>query len=124
MNYGYTYENGVITLFFHSSGEGRKVEIIKQNPVVCFEIDYDTKLNPDDNPDRHAVMWESLIGTGTAQIVTNLDEKRRMLGNMMRKFRGYNPHYRPTPLTESRVIDVLMIKLVLDEFKAKRVFHR
>jgi len=123
LNYGYTYEDGVITAFFHSGREGRKLEIIKKNPVVCFEVDCDYRLNPDENEARNAVQWDSLIGTGTIQIITDLHEKKMMLGNMIKKYRRYNPHYRPTPLTDSRVYHVLMLKLVLDEFKVKRVVH-
>ena len=29
MNYGYTFENNKLTLFFHSALEGKKIDIIK-----------------------------------------------------------------------------------------------
>jgi len=123
MNYGYTFENDVLTLFFHGASEGRKIDIIRKNPLVCFEIDCDYRLNPDASPQRHAVKWESIVGTGTIEYVTDFNEKRMILGNMMRKFRRYNPLYRPNPLTDDRVIHVTIWKLVLDEFQAKRVKH-
>ena len=123
INYGFTFENGIITLFFHSSGIGRKIDIIKENPIACFEIDCEYWLNPDENPGRNAVRWESLIGTGKIEYVEEFYEKRRMLGNMIRKFRLYNPLYRPTPLTDDRVVNVTMLKLVLDEYKAKWELH-
>ena len=31
MNYGYTYIDDVLTLFFHSSVQGRKIDIIHKN---------------------------------------------------------------------------------------------
>jgi len=123
INYGYTYKDGVITLFFHSTRIGRKIDIMKENPLVCFEADYVIRIDPDKNPDRNAVIWESIVGTGTMQEVTDFDEKRLLLGNMMRVFKRYNPHYCPTPLTDSRVINIKVFKLVLDEFKAKRLYH-
>ena len=123
INYGYTYIDDVITLFFHCAGEGRKIDIIKKNPVVCFEVDCVERLNPNDNPERHSLKWESIIGSGMIEIVPDFDEKRMMLGNMMKVFRGYNPNYRPTPLTDIRVHEVTMLKLTLDEFQAKRVMH-
>ena len=123
INYGYSYVDGVITVFFHCAGEGRKIDIIRQTPIACFEIDRVEREDPKSNPDKIAVKWESLIGTGTVQFVTDFHEKRKLLGKMMRVFLGYNPHYRPNPLTDDRVHGVTMFKIVLEEFKAKRVLH-
>jgi len=123
INYGYTYTDGVITVFFHCAGEGRKIDIMKQNPVVCFEIDRVERLDPAGSPENISLKWESLIGTGTAQFVDDIQEKKKFLGSMMRIYKGYNPHYRPETLTDERVRGVTMFKIVLDEFKAKRIFH-
>jgi nitroimidazol reductase NimA-like FMN-containing flavoprotein (pyridoxamine 5'-phosphate oxidase superfamily) len=123
ITYGYTYVGDVLTFFFHSSGVGRNIDIIKKNPTACLEIDCVYRLNPEDNPKRHAVKWESIIGSGTIEFVMDFYEKRMMLGNMMKTFRRYNPYYRPTPLTDIRVENVTMFKLTLDEFQAKRLHH-
>jgi nitroimidazol reductase NimA-like FMN-containing flavoprotein (pyridoxamine 5'-phosphate oxidase superfamily) len=123
INYGYTYADGVITVFFHCAGEGRKIDIMKQNPVVCFEIDRVERLDPAGSPENISLKWESLIGTGRAQFVEDSDEKKKLLGNMMRIYGGYNPNYRPEVLSDERVHGVTMFKIVLDEFKAKRILH-
>jgi nitroimidazol reductase NimA-like FMN-containing flavoprotein (pyridoxamine 5'-phosphate oxidase superfamily) len=44
INYGYTYENETLTLYFHGAIEGKKIDIIQKNNNACFEIDCDTKL--------------------------------------------------------------------------------
>ena len=36
------FRDGV--LFFHSALEGKKIEILKKNNKVCFEMDIDTEL--------------------------------------------------------------------------------
>jgi len=124
INYGFTFgSDGELTLFFHCAREGRKIDIIKKNPVVCFEIDCDYRMNPHSNPGKFAIKYESLIGSGTIEIVEDFQEKRMILGNMIRKFRKYNPLYHPTPWTDDRINEVAIMKLVLDEYKAKRVFH-
>ena len=33
LNYGYTLENGILTLYFHSAPAGRKMESLKENPA-------------------------------------------------------------------------------------------
>ena len=123
INYGFTYLDGELTLFFHCADEGRKIDIIKKNPVVCFEMDCDYRLDPASNSDKNAIKYESIVGTGTIAFVTDHQEKRMILGNMIKKFRKYNPLYRPNPLTDDRVIGVSILKLKADEFKAKRLFH-
>lgn len=40
MNYGYR-DN---CLYLHSAKEGRKIDIIRENPNVCFEVDTDIEL--------------------------------------------------------------------------------
>ncbi|MDR0754350.1 MAG: pyridoxamine 5'-phosphate oxidase family protein, partial [Prevotellaceae bacterium] len=44
LNYGYSFENNMLTLFFHSAKEGKKIDIIIKNNSACFEIDCDNKL--------------------------------------------------------------------------------
>ena len=124
-NYGFTYENDIITLFFHCAPGGRKLDIIKDNPLVCFETDYIHNIDPDENPDRNSKIFESIVGTGKIQEVTELKEKVSMLEKIIEVFAKYNPVYKPKPLTEERVAGakIRMLKLVLDEYKAKRIFH-
>ena len=43
MNFGYT-SNPVQRLFFHCANEGRKLEMIRKNNYVCFEIDIDHQI--------------------------------------------------------------------------------
>ena len=41
MNYGYTMEDGKLTLYLHSAVRGKKLEMIQANSKVFFEIDCD-----------------------------------------------------------------------------------
>ena len=36
------------TLYFHAATAGKKIDLLKKNPQVCFEMDFDTRviLNP------------------------------------------------------------------------------
>ena len=38
LNFGYTYEEDVLKLYFHSAGEGRKVDALAADPKVAIEI--------------------------------------------------------------------------------------
>ena len=39
LNFGYTCEGGAFSFFCHSAREGRKLDILRKNPTVAFEMD-------------------------------------------------------------------------------------
>ena len=41
MNYGYTLEAGVLCIYLHGATVGRKLDIMKKNPKVFFEMECD-----------------------------------------------------------------------------------
>ena len=41
LNYGYEYENGALTLYFHSANQGRKLDLLREDPHVGFQMDCD-----------------------------------------------------------------------------------
>ena len=39
LNFGYACEGGAFSFFCHSAREGRKLDILRKNPTVAFEMD-------------------------------------------------------------------------------------
>ena len=39
LNFGYACENGAFSFFCHSAREGRKLDILRKNSTVAFEMD-------------------------------------------------------------------------------------
>jgi len=68
LNFG--YRNGV--LYFHCAREGRKLDIIRRNPRVCFELESDVHLLPGERPCQWTSSFRSVIGWGSGTVV--LDE--------------------------------------------------
>lgn len=62
---GYAYTKGKI--FFHTCNTGLKIQGIKRNPDVCFEVDEALS---------DASMFKSVIVFGTAEII---DDKEKMI---------------------------------------------
>ncbi len=48
MNFGFKVQNNNIVLYFHGASEGRKIDILKRNPHVGFEMDTGHHLNEAD----------------------------------------------------------------------------
>ena len=75
VNFGYDGD----CLYFHSAPEGRKMEIMKSNPNVCFEVDVDHEIVPTDTACDWTARFRSVIGFGKAWPVEDPEEKRRAL---------------------------------------------
>ncbi len=64
-------------VYFHSWHEGKKIEIMHNNPKVCFEVDeYEGDLGK----------WESIISNGIAEEVSDYEEKIMAMQAFFRKY--------------------------------------
>jgi len=71
MSFGYK-ENAI---YLHSSREGRKIEILKKNPRVCFEASIETEVITAEDPCKYNVRYRSVIGHGQAKFLEDYNEK-------------------------------------------------
>jgi nitroimidazol reductase NimA-like FMN-containing flavoprotein (pyridoxamine 5'-phosphate oxidase superfamily) len=88
LNFGFTFDDGVITLYFHGAFEGHKVDILKQNPAVCVEMDTGHCLIPAATAAKYGFAYQSVIGFGTVEFVQANDEKIQGLLALMRHQTG------------------------------------
>lgn len=71
LNFGF---NGN-SLYFHSAKEGRKLDIIRRNNNVCFEMDADQAFVPAEKGCNWSLKYRSVIGNGKACFVDAPAEK-------------------------------------------------
>ncbi len=83
LNFGYKKEGNSYTFYFHSAHEGRKIDLIKKNPEVGFEMDTHYKLNEADLACGYSARFQSLIGNGLVQTVNDIEEKKLGLTLLM-----------------------------------------
>ena len=69
MNYGYTMEDGKLTLYLHSAVRGKKLDMIQANSKVFFEIDCDRMPFEGRVPCQYGMVYSSIMGRGTATLV-------------------------------------------------------
>ena len=84
MNYGYTMEEGKLTLYLHSAVRGKKLDMIRTNPKVFFEMDCDRKPFEGNLPCQYGLSYSSLMGRGTAAIVEDVEEKKKAMSILMK----------------------------------------
>ena len=71
MNIGIKEEGEKIILYFHCAKEGKKMDLIRKNDYVAFEMDCDHKivLNHDDM--TCTMSYQSVVGNGILSIVVD-----------------------------------------------------
>jgi nitroimidazol reductase NimA-like FMN-containing flavoprotein (pyridoxamine 5'-phosphate oxidase superfamily) len=82
----YRYHDGRI--HFHCALEGKKLDILKANPEVCFSVGRqagDVRDHAGGNPCH--VDSDSVICYGRARVVETFDEKKAVLNAFNRRFR-------------------------------------
>ena len=117
LNYGYTFDNDVLTLFFHSALEGKKLDIIKNNNNACFEIDFDTKLIEAEKACDYGYAFKSIIGFGKIMILENLEEKASGLNKIMKHQTEKETVYDFSP---SELKRVCVYKMIVKLFTGKQ----
>jgi len=115
MNFGYVYENGALTLYFHSAKEGRKLDAIRQNPQVAFEMDCGHGLVEGKAACEYGYSFSSITGKGTARIVTDLEEKKKALSCLM-----FHQTGRAFEFDEKQAGSVDVIRVEAECFMGKR----
>ncbi|MDR2630368.1 MAG: pyridoxamine 5'-phosphate oxidase family protein [Spirochaetaceae bacterium] len=84
LNFGYEYQNGELSLYFHGAQEGKKIDILKNNPEVCFEMDGGHQLIEGREAHEYSFAYESVIGFGRIVFVEE-DEKKAYGLNLLMK---------------------------------------
>jgi len=112
MNYAYT-DN---CLFLHSAQKGQKIDILKSNPRVCFEIDHGKKLLPSKIPCENTMQFISLIGTGSVIFLNDEDEKSKVLSLLLKKY----THMDQYEFSVHQLRKVLTFKICIDSITGKQ----
>lgn len=63
------------SIYLHSSQKGEKIDILKKNPRVCFEVDINADIITTDDICTYDVRYRSVIGYGRAEFLEDYDEK-------------------------------------------------
>lgn len=111
-------EFGELALYMHSAHEGRKLDAIAAagNALqVAFEMDCDEHIYMGRTPCTASSGFRSIVGTGVASVVDDVDEKRRIMSLLMMQ-RMNMPNVEFTP---AQMKAVTVWKVVSKDFAGK-----
>ena len=114
MNYGYVFEEGKLVLYLHSAVRGKKLDMLRQNPRVFFELDCDLMPFEGRVPCQYGLAYSSVMGRGTGYIVEDVEEKKRAMSVLMKTQTGKDFSF------EDRLVSmVAVIRIDVTEYTAK-----
>ncbi|RLC16140.1 MAG: pyridoxamine 5'-phosphate oxidase family protein [Deltaproteobacteria bacterium] len=93
-------------LYFHGALKGKKIDLIRGNPNVCFEFDLLTETIESDNACDWSMKYQSIIGFGKASFIESLDEKRNAISIIMRQYSERSFQFPENQLKATAVIKV------------------
>jgi nitroimidazol reductase NimA-like FMN-containing flavoprotein (pyridoxamine 5'-phosphate oxidase superfamily) len=66
-------------LVLHSATTGRKIEVLRRNPAVCFEVEEAVELAPGATACQFSMRFRTVIGFGEVEFVNDPAERARLL---------------------------------------------
>jgi uncharacterized protein len=120
MNFGYS-GYPMRRLFFHCANTGRKLEMIRKNEYVCFEMDIDHQLYVKPaNDGRKGCNWgmnyRSVVGYGNISIITDKEAKKTGLDCIMKHYGNENEYF----YDEKALANTTVLRLDIKEITGKK----
>ena len=114
MNYGYTMEDGKLIVYLHSALRGKKLDMIRANPNVFFEMDCDRAPFEGVKPCQYGLVYSSVMARGTARIVEDVEEKKKAMSILMKTQTGKDFTF------DDRLVSIVaVIRIDVSEYTAK-----
>ena len=111
---GFVYHDGRI--YFHSYPRGRKVEALRRDPRVCFQVEEVGRLLPGSTPCKFSVEYRSIIAYGRVRFLEEDEEKLEALRLLLRK---YGSSEAAEALDGGMLGDVLVAEIAVEEMTGR-----
>jgi nitroimidazol reductase NimA-like FMN-containing flavoprotein (pyridoxamine 5'-phosphate oxidase superfamily) len=106
-----------LVLFFHCAWEGRKVDMLRRNPLVCFGVDVDREFFQADAGTSCgcSMRYRSVVGSGRVSFVTDSAEKLKGLEAILEHYAAGAPRF-----TDEMIARTMVLRLDVEEISGKR----
>jgi hypothetical protein len=99
------------TLFLHSAPAGRKLEVLRRHPRVCFAVTVDAELVRGETSCACTFKYRSVVGEGIVHFVADEAEQRRGLDVLMRQYGGVGGDYKAESTAQTAVLRIEITSL-------------
>ena len=97
-------------IYFHCAFEGTKIDNLKNNPKVCFEVSAPGKLYTAAHAKNFSMRFWSVLVFGEAKQIVNPALKLAVLNALMEKYAsGYD--YSPLTFEDTEIVNIIEISI-------------
>jgi nitroimidazol reductase NimA-like FMN-containing flavoprotein (pyridoxamine 5'-phosphate oxidase superfamily) len=111
LSFGYDGKN----IYLHSAKDGRKIDILKRNPNLCFEFETECEVLPAERACSFTMRYRSVIGYGNACFLEDSEEKIAAMRIIMRHYTD-----KTFAFTEKDVENIAVIRIDIKEITGKQ----
>jgi nitroimidazol reductase NimA-like FMN-containing flavoprotein (pyridoxamine 5'-phosphate oxidase superfamily) len=79
VNYGYRDR----CIYIHSAPEGKKIDLLKQNKRICFEVEDTLEITKGNRACDWTTRYRSVVGYGTVEVLSDKKSKQQGLEVIM-----------------------------------------
>ncbi|SIO09815.1 pyridoxamine 5'-phosphate oxidase family protein [Halodesulfovibrio marinisediminis] len=105
-------------VFIHGCCEGKKIDILRENPAVFFEATREGDLLPasdSENMCKSDFSFQCLMASGVAELVENAEEKAEVLDALCTKYYG-----KSGMMPETAIRGTCVFKISLEDISVKQ----
>jgi len=113
LNFGATFENDTITIYFHGASKGKKLELLSKNSAVAFEMDCGSELIRAERACDYNMKYQSVCGTGDLEKLSE-EQKPQAFSIIMKQYSDKEFTFSPEMLKAATVL-----KLTVNEITGK-----
>lgn len=106
-NYGY-HDN---CIYIHCAHEGKKLDLLRKNNEVCFEIEHGVRMVKDSRACGWETTFRSVVGYGIVEIITDPGSKRFALDVLMKHNGAGNETDLDYPPEKIDLVTILKIRI-------------
>lgn len=119
MNFGLKKDEDFV-LYFHSAHEGRKIDVLRRNNLVCFgaDIDHEFLVSQTGTSCGCSMRFGSVVGTGYVAFVTERSEKIEALEAIMAHYDQKQPFLFSDEMIDRTTILRLDVKQITGKRRA------
>jgi ribosomal-protein-alanine N-acetyltransferase len=111
-NYGYSDNQ----IYIHCALTGKKIDLLRENPNVCFEIEQTAEIVKNDKACKWATTYRSIVGYGKIEILDDFAQKRKGLDIIM----AHNGAPELIEFEPKQIDSVLILKIVIASMTGKQ----
>ncbi len=117
MNFGFgkQRETGLAPLYFHSAPEGKKIDILRKNSLVCFQVDIEHEFFLHTIACGCSMKYQSVVGMGRMSFVDDRSEKLEALQAVMTHYTKKSGH----EFKEEMIARTMIMRLDIEDISAK-----